>query len=75
MSTKFIKKLNMTWLDDANEQHRSLNMNIRSPGVGGRDLWCVKGAKNGYEMIQSLIAYPFSKIAELIYDKRNLKWL
>ena len=45
------------------------------PWGGGRDLWCVKGAKNGYEMIQSLIAYPFSKIAELIYDKRNLKWL
>ena len=61
MSTKFIKKLNMTWLDNANEQHCSLNMNIRSPGVGGRDLWCVKGAKNGYEMIQSLIAYPFFK--------------
>ena len=31
------------------------------PWGGGRDLWCVKGAKNGYEMIQSLIAYPFFK--------------
>ena len=65
----------MTWLDNVHEQHRSFNMRVRCLGVGGRDLWFVKGAKNGYEMIQSLIAYPFSKIAELIYDKRNLKWL
>ena len=61
MSTIFIKKLNMTWLDNVHEQHRSFNMRVRSLGVGGRDLWCVKGAKNGYEMIQSLIAYPFFK--------------
>ena len=61
MSTKFLKKLNMTWLDNVHEQHRSFNMRVRSLGVGGRDLWFVKGAKNGYEMIQSLIAYPFFK--------------
>ena len=61
MSTIFIKKLNMTWLDNVHEQHRSFNMRVRCLGVGGRDLWCVKGAKNGYEMIQSLIAYPFFK--------------
>ena len=59
MSTKFITKLNMTWLDNVNEQHRSFSMRVRSLGVGGRDLWCVKGAKNVYEMIQCLIAFPF----------------
>ena len=48
MSTKFIEKLNMTWLDNVHEQHRSFNMRVRSLGVGVRDLWCVKVAKNSY---------------------------
>ena len=47
MSTKFIKKMNMTWLDDVHEQHRSFNMRV-GVGGGGMDLCCVKGAKKGY---------------------------
>ena len=49
----------MTWLDNFYEQHRSSNMRVRSLKVGERDLWCVKGAKDGYHMIQSLTAYLF----------------
>ena len=44
----YFKKLSMTWLDKVYEQYRSSNMRVRSLKVGGRDLWCVKGAKNGY---------------------------
>ena len=37
-------KINMTCLDNVHEERRSHNMRVRSLGVGGRDLWCVKGA-------------------------------
>ena len=34
-------------------------MRVRPLEVGGGDFWCVKGAKNGYYMIQNLTANPF----------------
>ena len=63
----------MTWLDNFYEQHRSSNMRVRSLKVGERDLWCVKGAKDGYHMIQSLTAYLFFINCKIILWQKEPK--
>ena len=63
----------MTWLDNVFEQHRSSNMRVRSLRMGERDLWCVKGAKDGYHMIQSLTAYLFFINCKIILWQKEPK--
>ena len=63
----------MTWLDNVFEQHRSSNMRVRSLKVRERDLWCVKGAKDGYHMIQSLTAYLFFINCKIILWQKEPK--
>ena len=63
----------MTWLDNVFEQHRSSNMRVRSLRMGERDLWCVKGAKDGYHIIQSLTAYLFFINCKIILWQKEPK--